>query len=125
MLQPTIRRLKRILHGGEVQPALTGRDLLDVGGPHEVRRRRAKVTPDEVAEGLHAFHAHCAALTTPTPVRALQAGQRHQPRDALLPDMDPLAAQHRMHPRAAVAATARAVNRTDPLGQPRVAQLTV
>jgi hypothetical protein len=58
-------------------------------------------------------------------MRALQTRGAHQPRDALLSDPDPLAAQHRVHPRAAVAAARGGVDLADALGQPRVLKRAV
>ena len=116
---------EEVLHRGQVQPALTGLDLLDVRAPDPVRRVGPEVAADEIAERLNALHAHGAALAAPSLVRALQARQRHQPRHALLADTDPLPAQHRVHPRAAVAAAAGGVDLANALGQPRVGQLAV
>ena len=116
---------EEILHRGEVQPALTGPDLLDVGRPHPVGRVRSEVAADEVTERLNAFHAGRAALPPPTLMSALKTRQRHQPDHPILADPDPLAAQHRVHPRAPVPATAGLVDRADPLGQPRVLKLTI
>jgi hypothetical protein len=115
---------EEVLHGDQIQPALAGADLLDVRTPHAVRGVGPKIAADEVAERLDALHGHRAALATPT-VGALQAHLRHQARHALLTDPDPLPTQHRVHARAAVAATARGMNLTDPLGQPRIRQRTI
>ena len=60
-----------VLHGGQIQPALAGLDLLDVGSPHAVSRVGAELAADEVPEGLHALHRHGAALAV-APMRALQ-----------------------------------------------------
>jgi hypothetical protein len=57
--------------------------------------------------------------------RALQARSAHQPLDALATHTDALTRQHRVHPRAAVAATAGRMDAPDALGQPRIAQLTI
>jgi hypothetical protein len=66
---------EEILHGSEVQPALTGTDLLDVRRPHAIRRVGSKVTADEVTERLDALHAHRATLAAPLE-RDLQAAAR-------------------------------------------------
>ena len=113
---------EQILHRRQVQPALTGADLLDVGRPHLVGRVGPEVAADQVGERLDARHGHRAALAPPPAVGALQAGLAHQPRHALRAHPDPRASQHRVHSRAAVAAAARGVNRADALGQPGVMQ---
>jgi len=123
--QPTIRRLKEVLHRGQVQPALAGLDLLDVRGPHAVRCVGPEAAADEVTEGLNALHGHCAALASAPPVGALQARSAHQPRHALLADPDALPAQHRVHPGTAVAAAARRMDAANAIGQPRVRQRAV
>ena len=48
---------EEVLHRGQIQPALAGLDLLDVRGPHPVRRVGPEVAADEVAERLNALHA--------------------------------------------------------------------
>jgi hypothetical protein len=63
---------EQVLHRGEVQPALPGADLLDVGRPHEVRRLRPEVPAHEIGERLHARHTDRAALPA-TLVSALKA----------------------------------------------------
>jgi hypothetical protein len=115
---------EEILHGSEVQPALTGTDLLDVRRPHAIRRVGSKVTADEVTERLDALHAHRATLAAPLE-RALQARRAHQPGDALLADRDALTRQHRVHARAAVATAAGRMDPSDALRQPRVGQLAI
>jgi hypothetical protein len=97
---------EEVLHRGQVQPALTGVDLLDVGRPHAVRSLGTELTADEVTEGLHALDTDRAALAAAALVGSLKARQRHEPRDALLTHADALAAQHGVHPRAAIAPAA-------------------
>jgi hypothetical protein len=113
-----------VLHRGQIQPALAGLDLLDVGRPHPVRSVGPEVAADEIAEGLNALNTDRAALAAP-PIRTLQARGAHQPRYALLPDPNPLPTQHRVHPRAAVAALGGLVHGADALGQPRVIQRAI
>jgi hypothetical protein len=67
---------EEVLHRRQIQPALTGLDLLDVRGPDPVRSVGAELAADKLAEGLNALHRGRAALA-PTPVSSLQARQRH------------------------------------------------
>jgi hypothetical protein len=80
---------EEVLHRGQVQPALTGPDLLDVRAPHAVRRVGPEVAADEVTERLNALDRHRAALAPAPPVRALKARVAHQPRHALRAHADP------------------------------------
>jgi hypothetical protein len=61
---------EQVLHRREVQPPLTGADLLDVRAPDAVGSLGAEVAADEIAEWLHALHAHGAALAA-APASAL------------------------------------------------------
>ena len=115
---------EQILHGAQIQPALSGLDLLDVRSPYAIRGVGAKVTADEVTERLDAIHAHRAALATALE-RTLKARSAHQPLDAHATDPDALTRQHRVHARAAIAPAARRVDTADALGQPRVGHLTI
>jgi hypothetical protein len=116
---------EQILHGGHIQPALPGLDLLDVRTPRAIGCVGPEVAADEVTEGLHAVHADRAALAATTPEGALKARGAHQPRDALLADPDALTGQHRMHARAAVATAACRMDPPDALGQPGIRQLAI
>jgi hypothetical protein len=115
---------EEVLHGGQVQPALPGLDLLDVRTPRAIGRLGTKVAADQVTERLHAVHAHRAALAT-APVGALKARRAHQPLDALATDPNTLTRQHRVHARAAIAPAAGRMDPSDALGQPGVGQLTI
>ena len=92
---------EQILHGGQLQPALAGLDLLDVRAPDAVRHGGTEVAADEVTERLNALDTSRAALAPAPPVRPLKGGRSHQSRHALLADLDARSAQHRVHPRAA------------------------
>jgi len=110
---------EEILHRGQIQPALTGPDLLDVRRPHAIGRLGPKVAADEITERLDPLYAHRTALATALE-GALQARRAHQPRDTLLTDRDALTRQHRVHARAAITAAAGGMDASDALSQPRV-----
>ena len=86
-------------HGGQVQPALPGPDVGDVGRPQAIARDRVEVALDQVRGGPHALDADrrlaASALDLPG-----QAGAAHQPLDALATDTDAvLEAQLGVHAR--------------------------
>ena len=71
----------------QVQPALTGVLLGDVGHPQPVWRWRQEVPFDEVRCGCSGRVAACGAVP-PAAVDALQAVVTHQPGDPFAADMD-------------------------------------
>ena len=122
--QPTIRAAVGVLDGGQVEPALPGAQVGDVGDPEHVRRGRAenwrstrssatrtpgtrivvrprlrRTSPRDA--GLRASAAPRACATTRTPCAEAQLG---------------------VDARRAVDAAVRRVDRADLLGQPRVGQ---
>jgi hypothetical protein len=78
---------EEVLHRREVQPPLTGLDLLDVRAPHAVRGIGREVAADEVTERINALGR--AAHAPAPPVGALQTRTAHQPRHALLAHTNP------------------------------------
>jgi hypothetical protein len=111
---------KRVLDGGEVQPALPSAQVGDVREPQHVRRVRPKPTLDQIVSDPH------AGQTDRGPPTLLgdqpgQAGVPHQPLDPLTADVDPVRdPQLHMDPPSAIRATVLQVDLSDPLGQPRV-----
>ncbi len=113
-----------ILHGDEVEPALPGTEVGDVGDPAAVRGAGGEVAVEEIVGDSDAGHPDggCPPLLGD---QAGEAGLAHQPLDAFA--ADPLAVvedEIRPDPRRAIDAAALAVQLTDPFGQPRVLERT-
>src|SRR5262245_66623467 len=92
-------------HRGEVELALPGRDLLDIGAPEAVRCGRVEVAPDQIGGRAHALHADRRLALAPLHV-AGETRAAHQPLNPLAADPQPLVAQIEMHPPRAVAVAA-------------------
>src|SRR6266536_3090562 len=108
-------------HRGEVERALPGRDVLDVGGPQPVRPRRVEVALDEIVGDPYAGDAEGGAELAPLHV-SRHPGGSHQSLDPLAAQPDPLIAEVEVDPPSAVAVTAARVHPADPLGQRRVGE---
>jgi hypothetical protein len=104
---------------GEVELALVGRDLLDVGCPQLVGPGGGEVATDEVVGGHDARHAHRRAGPA-AHVGPLEARRDHQPLDALAPHAHAPFAELGMDARRAIQAAAGGVDAPDLVRQPGV-----
>src|SRR4051812_45553159 len=119
MDQPTISRVA-ILDGGQVQPALAGRDVRDVGEPDRVRPLGREVLVEQVGGDREVV----PAVGRPRRPSAAPAGGEphlaHEPRHPLATDPDALLSQLGVHARAAVGPSARGEDRPDPFAHPSI-----
>src|SRR5439155_6082936 len=104
-----------VQHGGEVQHALAGRDLLHVRAPQLVRAVGPEVTLDEIRPDLHSVDAERAVGVAAAlgHVRALDALHAHQPLHSLEVDLMALAAQLGVHATGPVGPVAPRMHTTD------------
>ena len=111
---------ERVLHGGEVQPPLPGRQVAEVSQPQQVRLLWAELPLDEIISDANSLHPDgCAAALAD--LQPGDPGGHHQPLHPLAPDADAvLDPQLGVDPRAAVHATVLSMNRLDLLDQERV-----
>ena len=109
-----------VLDRGEVDPALPGAQVGDVGDPQDVGRRRLELSGDEVVGDADAGHPDRRAR----PLLRNQAGDRglaHQPLHALAPNPNALCqAQLGVDAPRAIDATVGCVDGLDALDQPGV-----
>ena len=108
---------EQVEHHGQVQPALGGPDVGQVGQPDPVRRPGREVAPEQVRrhrEGMRAVRRAAEPALAP----GRQAHAAHQARDPLAADPPAMGTQGGMHARAAVAAAAGLVRGAD-LGRHR------
>ncbi len=104
-------------HRGQVEAALAGGDLADVGEPELVGAVGPKAAADQVRGGAHALQAD-RRPPAPAPAHgAPEARLCHLALDPLSRDADALATQLGVHARRAVAAPAIRVDRMDQLEQ--------
>lgn len=113
------------MDGGEIQPALPGAQVGDVGDPQHVRLAGPELAFDEIVSDPDAGHTdRGAALLDLHEPR--DPGLAHQPLDPLTRDVNTLAeAKLGLHPPRTVDTTSTLVNGRDLLGQPRVAERTI
>src|SRR5712691_8410859 len=105
---------------GEIQPALPGAQVGDVGDPESVRSRRLEVALDEIVGDTHARNPNCRAATAPFQ-GAADARLPHQPLNPLPTDGDTVGAQVTVDPWRPVGTTAREMELPHPLQQQLVA----
>lgn len=97
---------------GDVEPALPGPHVGDVGHPQLVGAIGFEVAVDEIGSRCSCLVAHrCARLSAA--VNALQAVGSHEPGDALAAAAHALVAQRSVDPRGAVGLTGLGVDVSD------------
>jgi hypothetical protein len=112
----------RILHRGEVQPALTGTQVGDVRDPQHVRALGPELALDQVSRRRDPRDPDRRAPPLPGP-DTRDTGRFHQPGDSLAPDPDVvLHPQLGVDPWRPIDPAALVVELLDLLGQPRVAE---
>src|SRR5579862_657145 len=111
-------------HCREVEPALPGADVLDVGDPEPVRGGRDEVALDQVVGDPDAWHPDGRApVALRDEARDLLAP--HQPLDPLAHDAHLAVTKRPMHAPGAVGLAALSVDLLDPLEQRGVGQLAI
>jgi len=116
---------ERVLDGGEIEPALPGAQVGDVGHPQHVRCGGAKLAPDEVVGDADARHPdrRAVALARDQPG---DLALTHEPLDALARDHDAVThAQFGGHPARSVDPPVVGVDLLDALQQPRVGEVAI
>jgi len=108
-----------VLDRGQVEPALAGRDVADIGQPDSIGVIGSKVSPQQVRCHRIVMPAvGCARNMMPDldPKPACP----HQPFDPLAADLDTLGTQLGMHAWTAVGPPTRGKDSSDPLAHPSV-----
>jgi hypothetical protein len=112
---------ERIDDDSQVELALPGRDLGQIGYPEPIRRLRREVAAHEIRRRGDARDAD-RGLAVAAADQARQAALAHQPRDALAAHAHAAVTQLGMDARPAVGALALAVDRADRFEQLAVAR---
>src|SRR4051812_27734426 len=105
-----------VLDGGQVQPALPGRDVGDVREPDRVRPVGGEVPAEQVRRHGMVMPAVGRARDA-APARGRQAASAHEPRHPPAADPDAVLAQLGVDAGAAVGPPARLEDRGDPSGE--------
>src|SRR5215207_10175709 len=108
-----------VLDRGQVQPALAGRDVADIGQPDGIGVIGSKVPPQQVRHHRIVMPAVGCVWNT-TPDLDPKPACPHQPFNPLAADLDTLGAQLGMHAWTAISPPARGKDRPDPLAHPAV-----
>ncbi len=111
----------QIKNGSEIEPALAGADLGDIGGPEHVRPDGVEVATHQISRG----HDDLAAGGAPTAtrVRAHLVVRAHQPGHPFAAAAPAGTLKLRVHSRSAVGAVRTLVDHRDRFAQPRVGLL--
>src|SRR4051794_26779569 len=109
-----------VLDRGQVQPALAGRDVGEVGQPDRVRSLGGELPVEQVGRDREVVAAVGGPRDAAPPARDGEAALAHEPRHPLAADPDALRPQLGVHARAAVGAPAGLEDRRDPLAHPSV-----
>src|SRR3954463_13950227 len=109
-----------VLDRGQVQPALAGRDVGDVGQPDRVRSLGGEPPVEQVGRDREVVAAVGGPRDAAPPARDGEAALAHEPRHPLAADPDALRPQLGVHARAAVGAPAGLEDPRHPLAPPSV-----
>src|SRR4051794_18792154 len=107
-----------VLDRRQVQPALPGRDVRDVGQPDRVRLVGRELPVEQVGRDREAVAAAGRARDAAPAARDRQAALAHEPRHPLAADPDALRPQLGADPRAAVGPPAPGGDGPDPFAHP-------
>src|SRR5918993_2749224 len=108
-----------VLDRGQVEPALAGRNVADIGQPDGIGMIGSKVPPQQVRRHRIVMPAVGCAWNT-TPSLDTKPACPHQPFDPLAADLDTSGAQLGVHAWTAIGPPARGKDRPDPLAHPAV-----